>query len=44
MTEWIDKYWILVDQGYSRYAALAIVCMEFGLSSYDEEWIKEQVK
>jgi hypothetical protein len=41
--EWVDRYWILIDDGYNHNDAIAEVCSKFGLTSYDEDKLIEML-
>ena len=43
MNVWIDRYWLLIDAGCQSDSAISKVCSEFGLTSYDEDKIKEEL-
>lgn len=34
---YVDRYYTLIDSGFSKTSAITKVCFEFGLSSYEED-------
>lgn len=42
--EWVDFYWNLIDDGYTESGAILRTCVNFGLSSYEEELLKDIIR